>query len=307
MTTTMETTPVLSPGEQVAAKTICLALKIGTFGNTRQASLAPVTVEADKTLLRLTKTLLDSPELVTINKGDRALTAAIRKLAFKSYFKGGVYLLPLATVEQVEGLIAARMQVRATEIDIAVQMYEQRCAETSERLGTVADGRDYPSVERFRQTFYMEHNYITFETPSRLKAISAALFAQEAEKQRAKLESVADACQQTMRAGLLQLVEHLTDRLTPDAEGKPKRLHTTTITHLTDFLDTFALRNVTDDTELGALVEKAQAIMKGIDHKTLKSDDLIRQKIVADLSSVQASLAPMVVAHGSRQIDLDDE
>ena len=70
---------------------------------------------------------------------------------------------------------------------------------------------------------------MTFDTPRRLKAISAEIFKQEAEKARAKLESVAGECQQAMRAGLLDLVEHLAERLTPGEDGKPKRLHETTV------------------------------------------------------------------------------
>src|SRR6185436_8616204 len=71
-----------TPGAKVAAKTICLILKIGRFGNSRKASLVPVTVDADKALLTLSKQLLDSPELVAITKFDSALTASIRKLAY---------------------------------------------------------------------------------------------------------------------------------------------------------------------------------------------------------------------------------
>jgi hypothetical protein len=179
--------------------------------------------------------------------------------------------------------------------------------ETSARLGSVSEWKDYPSRERFRATFGLEHSYVTFDTPARLKAISAVLFQHEAEKARKRLESVAEECQQAMRAGLLDLVGHLQDRLQPGEDGKPKRLAHSTIGHLNDFLSTFELRNVTDDAELGDIVVKARAVMAGLDHKTLKSDDLVRQTVTAQLADLKAALDPLVVDGATRAISFDED
>lgn len=313
MTTTTETTETVTPGQLVAAKTICLVLKMGTFGNAKKGSLAGAVLsqddpsqEPDKSLLRLSKTLLDSPELNAIQKHDRELAAKIRAMAFSSLFKGGVYLLPIGMVTETNDLLTKAVARRAVLVDLAVEAYPIRVSETIARLGVAARESDYPSAERYRQTFTLEYSYVTFDTPTRLKAISAVLFQQEAEKARVKLESVAQECEQTMRAGLLQLVDHLTDRLTPGDDGKAKRLSHSTITHLGDFLATFELRNVTDDAELGAIVEKARAVMQGIDHKVLKSDDLIRTKVLADLTAVSDALNPLVIEKGTRSIELED-
>jgi hypothetical protein len=305
--TTVEAPTAVTPGELVNAKTICLVLKIGRFGNSRKASLGKVTVASDKTLLSLSKQLLDSPELVAIEKFDTNLKAQVRKLAYTSYFKGGVHLIPIAQTPEANAILKEAIPARQSLVDKAVAMYQTRITETLARLGDLGSVADYPSAERFRARFYLEHNYVTFDTPVRLKAISEEIFQQETAKQRAKLESVAGECQQAMRAGLAQLVEHLAERLSPDVDGKPKRLHQTTIGHLNDFLKTFELRNVTDDAQLGAIVEKARNVMKGLDHKVLKSDDLIRQKVVMDLSEVKAALDPLVLEGANRAITFDDD
>lgn len=315
----MTTTEILSnatvpSGDLVKAKTICLALKIGRFGNTRQASLAGAvlsqddpTQEPDKRLLRLSKTLIDSPELIAIAKHDSALTARIRQLAFKSLFKGGVYLIPVAMVESINTILQDAIKVRETLVDVAVSAYPTRVQETSERLGIAANALDYPSDLKFRAAFYIEYSYVTFDTPDRLKAISAEIFKAEVEKQRARLASVAVECQQAMRAGLLTLVDHLAERLTPDAEGKSKRLANTTITHLQEWLTLFELKNVTDDDVLGDVVAKARAVMTGIDHKTLKSDDLVRQKMVEGLTAVKTALDPLVLDKNTRLITFSED
>jgi hypothetical protein len=313
MTTATMDTPMTdpqvapTPGELVAAKTICLVLKVGRFGNSRKANLGPVTVNADKALLSLSKQLLDSPELVKIEKFDTAFKARIRALAYTSYFKGGVHMIPIVQVPDAEAIITDAIPKREALVDNAVAMYATRINETLKRLGPIGHFADYPTAEQFRKRFYVEYSYVTFDTPSKLKNISAAIFQHEKDKAQKKLESVAGECQQAMRAGLLNLLEHLEERLTPGADGKPKRLHETTVGHLNDFLATFELRNVTDDAELGKVVEEARKVMKGLDRKVLKSDELIRQKVVQQLTGVTAALDPLVIDKATRLIDLDDE
>jgi hypothetical protein len=305
----------LEAGALLDAKTICLVLNIGRFGNKRKASLAPVKVDDDKQvdadrkkLLKLTKQLIESPELVAISQFDSALTAKIRRLAFKSYLKGGVHRIPIVQVPEAEAILDAAIPERLLLVDRAVAVYQTRVDETLARLGDgLGNPLDYPSAERFRAKFYLEYSYLSFETPGRLKAVSAEIFKKEVDKQRVKLASVAGECQQAMRAGLLQLIDHLADRLSPSADGKKKRLHETTIGHLNDFLSTFELRNVTDDTDLGAIVEQARNVMKGLDKKVLKSDELIRQKVVAQLTTVKAALDPLVIDKPIREITFGDD
>jgi hypothetical protein len=313
-TMSMTMAAATTAGDLVNSKTICLALKIGRFGNHKQASLAGAVLskddssqEPDKTLLSLSKRLLDSPELYAIGKHDATVASRVRQLAFTSLFKGGIYLIPIGMVETVEKILAEALETRKTLVDRAVEMYPTRIEETCKRLGVQANAGDYPSVERFRASFYMEHQYVTFETPSKLKAISTALFQAEVEKNRARLESVALECQQTMRAALLGLVEHLKDRLMPTDDGKHKRLHQATIGNINDFLAQFELRNVTDDAELGALVIKARAVMAGADHSLLKSDELVRQKLVADLGDLKAALDPLILEKGTRVITFEED
>ena len=308
MTTTTTTTDA---AQLVTAKTICLALKRGRFGNVKKASLAQVEVDADKTLLRLSKQLLDSPELKAIQKLDSEVQGYLRTVAFSSMFKGGVYLIPLAIVEQVEAALKNFAERRQVLVNAAVDAYPQRTQETSERLGVVHQPGDYPSAKRFEATFTFEWQYVTFDTPTRLKAISAALFEQEREKAAAKLSVVADECRDAMRAGLASMVDRLVERLTPDADGKPKKFTKTAVTNIHEFLASFELRNVTDDAELASVVEQARKVMAGVDVDMLRAkngdNDSVRAAMLAQLTGVANMLQPMVVDRGARDISFDDE
>lgn len=291
-------------GQTITANTICLALRRGRFGNQKTASMAAVSVQSDKKLLKLTKTLLDSPELEAIQKLDSEVRRFLDTVAFPSMFKGGIYLIPVAMVEQVEAALKEFAIRRRALVDVAEGAYTTRTVETAARLDVVYQPTDYPSREAFKACFTFEWHYVTFDTPHRLKAISASLFESERQKAQQKLEIVADECRQAMRAGLADLVGHLVDKLSPGDDGKPKRFTKTTVTNLNDFLATFELRNVTDDAALGALVKQARSVITGVDAALLKSDELVRAKVMTEMTALQAALEPMV---STRQISFDDE
>ena len=51
--------------------------------------------------------------------------------------------------------------------------------------------------------------------------------------------------------------------------GNRKRFYDSTITNITDFLQSFQERNITNDTELAALVAKAQSVLVGIEDASM--------------------------------------
>src|SRR5579864_3568077 len=94
----------------IAEQAVCISITRGVLGNSKKVSRAqiseravvpegasaelwdgtPVEVDADKKLLRVTKQLLDSPELEAIKALDREVTAYINSRCLPSMFRGGV-------------------------------------------------------------------------------------------------------------------------------------------------------------------------------------------------------------------------
>lgn len=299
---------LLTPeASKVTQNTICIVVRKGRFGTKRKASTADVEVESDKSLLRLSKTILESPELKLVQKHDSQMTTYLKALCLKSMFKGGVYLIPIGLVEEVNAQLEVFASERKRLVDDAVATYDQRCQETSARLDVLHDPNDYPSADRFRSKFYLEWQFVTWETPTRLKQIRPALFEAERQKAAAKLSAVADDCRNAMRVGMQQLVEHMVDRLTPDSDGKVKRFNKSIVKNFTEFFRTFELKNVTDDTELASIVTKAKAAMAGVDVDMIRKDEAIRNAISQQFAMLKEQLQPMTVERGTRDIDLDDE
>jgi hypothetical protein len=301
--------PVTAPvnPESVNKRTICLNLTIGRFGNSKSAAMGAVTVQADKSLLRMSKQLLDSPELTAIALHDSRTSSYLKSIAFPSLFKGGVYLLAVGMVETTVDFLKAAKAQREALVDLAVLAYPKRIAETSARLGVMHNPKDYPSAEKFRASFTFDWQLVGFETPTRLKAISAAIFQEEREKHETRLSLVADECRSALRAGLAEFVDGMVERLKPGPDGKKKRIVKKSLADFQAFLDTFSLRDVTDDGALGTIVAKARAAMQGTDADLLKSDDLVRAKILSDFTGLQADIEPLIENKPSRIIEFDDD
>jgi hypothetical protein len=112
--------------------------------------------------------------------------------------------------------------------------------------------------------------------------------------------------QQVMRAAMAELVQHMRDRLQDGPDGKPARFHQTTVSKLVSFLDTFELRNVTDDAELKSLVDQAKALLSGVSIKDLKTAAELRTQVREGMADIAAQLDTLIVRKGTRKLRLDE-
>ena len=109
-----------------------------------------------------------------------------------------------------------------------------------------------------------------------------------------------------MRASLLEMVNHLRDRLADQADGKPQRLRESTVQKLRDFLATFNLRNVVDDQELKEQVERAQALLEGVSTDELRNMPLVRASVRDGMASIAAQMDVLVNDRVSRKFRFDE-
>ena len=75
---------------------------------------------------------------------------------------------------------------------------------------------------------------------------------------------------------------------------------------LTDFLDTFDRRNVTNDAELKALVTKARTAMKGVDVGALKEEADLRKVTGRAFNDIGKKVEGWLELRPGRKIDLED-
>jgi hypothetical protein len=89
--------------------------------------------------------------------------------------------------------------------------------------------------------------------------------------------------------------------LTPSSDGKKKKLYETNVTKLQEFLNTFDIRNVTDDTELQNEVAKLKGIMEGVDVEKLRESDNLKVTVSEKLTEAKAQLSTIIGTQVSRK------
>lgn len=277
----------------LVSKTVFLRVRYGSIGNSRKVSGAQVlTTDADVSLLRVSKTLLESPELEAIRKHDSQLRKWLGNTCLP--YDIGIQLLPVGLIQQAELKLTEHKHERDILIDAFVTAYPKIKIESQKQLGTLYVESEYPTVEEVKAKFRFDWQYITFGIPGQLQKINPELYKQEQDKAAAQLQEAAHEVVAVMRGTLYEMVNHLKDRLTPGADGKAKILKEPAINKLKEFLNTFDLRNVTDDKELAIEVQKVRSLLGGTTAAALRSSDEWREKIRKGMENVTESLGTMV-------------
>ena len=291
-------------GTDLARKTVFIKLHLGLLGNSRKVSSSQVEVDADKALIRVSKNLLDSPELQAI----RSLDGDIRRYLYDTClpFDVGIHLLPLGLIEAVDERLREFKVQRDELVDTFLLAYPRLCQEAAVRLRTLHNPTDYPPVDEVRACFTLSWQYISYGVPEQLGEISARIFETEREKAAEAMSQACDEIQQVMRASLLEMVNHLRDRLADQPDGKPQRLRESTVQKLRDFLTTFNLRNVVDDQDLKEQVDKARALLEGVSTDALRNMPLIRAKVREGMADLAAQMDVLAGDRITRKFRFDE-
>jgi hypothetical protein len=305
MATALPILDLQEPGADLARKTVFIKLHLGLLGNSRKVSSSQVEVDADKALIRVSKTLLDSAELQAI----RTLDGDIRHHLYDTClpFEVGIHLLPLGLLETVDEKLHKFNEKRAVLVEVFLAAYPRLCQEAAGRLRTLYNPADYPPADEVRSRFTFSWQYVSYGVPEQLREISARMFQTERDKAAEAMSQACDEIQQVMRASLLELVNHLRDRLADQADGKPQRLRESTLQKLRDFLGTFDLRNVVDDQELKAQVNKARALLEGVSTDALRNMPLIRARVREGMAEVAAQMDVLAGDRISRKFRFAEE
>ncbi len=311
---TTTTTPTESTANtSVFDKTLCLVLTRGTMGITRKArgpvqAVAAEAVESSPAFVALSKTLFRAPEFKAIKTLDSELQAFLMKMSLPSLLKGGTHAIPIPMVEQVDDEVRQYIEKRIALVAILAGAWTRIVQESETALGPqLFDPRNYPSAERLGTQFYVEHRWIDYGVPARLKAIKASIWKDEQIKAAAAIENAKVQAIQDVRGRALKLVDHIVDRLTPSPDGTKRIFRDSLLGNLREFLDLFPVLNTaTGDTELSPLVERARLALDGIDPKLLRDDELVRQKVASDFAAIQTTLDGMVV-ESTRRIRFEDD
>ena len=186
---------------------------------------------------------------------------------------GGQFLVPIASQDKIYTAIEQFASERQDLLDEFGESWDLIVEEAKKKRGVFFNADDYPSFKSVRERFTHDFRFISNKVPDELKRMSLEIYQKEFNKRMVDCAGAANEIQLALREGFLGLLQHFTDRLGVDEEtGKPKRFNEKRITDIRDFLETFQQRNLTGDTELASICEKAQLLLTDVDAATIRSD-----------------------------------
>ncbi|QDU97647.1 nucleoside hydrolase [Lignipirellula cremea] len=269
--------------------------------NSQQKNQAADSFGAEGKFLSAGKKLLD-----TSHPAFKAVTA-IRGRAV-AYWKGvslpypepGVRLIRQDAIARFDEQIAAFGE----ELDDAVaeldRHYDELRAAARDRLGDLFDNGDYPAT--LVGLFGIEHDYPSVEPPDYLRQLSPALYEQECRRVQSRFDQAVQLAEAAFMEELARLVEHLTERLGGQEDGKPKVFRDSAVDNMTQFFERFRALNVRSNEQLDELVTRAQGIVSGVAPQALRDSGELRQQIATQLATVQSSLDGLLVDRPRRNI-----
>lgn len=269
--------------------------------SSQQKSQAADSFGAEGKFLSAGKKLLD-----TSHPAFKAVTA-IRGRAV-AYWKGvslpypesGIRLIRQDTITEFDEKIA-ELCVELDEAVTELNLHFGELRETARaRLGDLFDVSDYPAT--LIGMFAIEHDYPSVEPPDYLRQLSPELYEQECLRVQSRFDEAVQLAEQAFLEELAKLVEHLTERLSGQDDGKPKVFRDSAVDNLRQFFDRFRALNVRSNEQLDELVDRAQGIVRGVATQDLRESGYLRQQIVSQLTSVQSSLDGLLVDRPRRNI-----
>ena len=299
------TVAITDPGVDLAKKTVCIKVRLSTMGNTRKVSTAQIEADADKDLLRVSKQLVDSAELKAISRFDGEIRRFLYNICLP--FEIGIHLLPIAALETVEHRLRQFAEDRRQLVHAFLSVYPSLCQDAAKRLRGLYNPADYPPLEDVAREFGFSWQYVSFGVPDQLKGISREVWEQEREKASQRMAEASAEIQVVLRESLAKLVQHMADRLKEGPDGKPVRFKETTVSNLVEFLTNFEFRNVTDDSELQALVTQARELLQGVSADDLRTTGDLRTKVQRDIDDIAGQLDTMLMRTGGRKFRFDEE
>jgi hypothetical protein len=317
----MSTQAVMETVEQATGKkasrlnlldnSVCLSLQMSKLGQTRKVSTAQIETDADKRFVRVQKRLMDCPEMDAISALQANTRIDIYSICLPSFFREGMYFCPLALVQKADALLESAVNKQSALVESLVAVLDRIYEDDQVRLGSLHNPGDRVTPDKVRKAFAINWNYTALAAPSSLANISEEVYAREEKKISEQIQSATDAITMVMRQELKEFVDWLTDRTTPEEDGKRKRLRSPKdpdkadrLDKFREFLNNFAARNIAGDEDCAAIVERAKALLSGVDTEGLKKSDSLREMVKNGLAPIKAEIDSLVYTEGMRAIEV---
>ncbi|MDB4794462.1 hypothetical protein OAG51_03480 [Pirellulaceae bacterium] len=300
---------VTSNSESVSRiRSLMAACRLGFtwFGTSKslsdeQKAIVALSFGADQEVLSAGKRLLCTkhPAYKQVNSIKSRITA---------YWKGetlpfphsGIRLIRQGDVEQFNNRLHTFQEELTESVEELDRVYTQLKDSARQRLGELFDPSDYP--ESLNGLFSVNWDFPSVEVPDYLRRLKPELYRQEADRVARRFDQALEMAESAFMEEFQQLIDHLTERLAGNEDGKPKVFRDTAVTNLTSFFERFRRLNIRSNEELDSLVNACQQVVNGRTPQALRDNQSIRDSVAGDLQQIGNQLDQLLVDRPRRNL-----
>ena len=219
------------------------------------------------------------------------------------------HVISIMRIPEVEEW-ANKTQAKLDElVDKLIGVYPDQITPEATKLGPLYNARDYKPVECLKALFKFDFSFISVGVPNELKAFNLQLYKRMKKQAEDTWKEIELNGVALLRQTVTELVAGLADSLTPKDGGEKKKFYPSSVTKITEFIETFKGRNICGDQELDVEVEKLRDLVSGIDVDKLsageKGDNALREKVRKQMEAAKAGFSKLLVAADSRRIRME--
>jgi len=298
--------PSTSPSQRLRTSSAAVRIAFTWLGTrktltTEQKAQAANTFGAEGQFLSAGKKLLD-----TRHPAFKAVTSVRSRILW--LWRGMSLPFPepgirLIRQDQID-VFAEQLTGLKEELDEAVSRLDEHYAELKSaarvQLGSLFNPADYP--DSLHGMFQVTWDFPSVEPPDYLRQLNPEVYRQECERVTNRFDEAVQLAEAAFVEELQSLVSHLTERLSGQADGKPKVFRDSAIENLTQFFERFRNLNVRSNEQLDNLVSQCQQVVSGVEPQSLRDNQVLRMSVAGELSQVQSVLDDLLVDRPRRNI-----
>ena len=297
--TAVSTTPLVNVDKTEQCVYVRTHYHVG-IGRLKQIQVKVVSDIAESEV-RNQKRLIDSPELDEIRSQDGRMQSFIDGLT--AYADSGTRFLPNSQVEPLYRAMEAYRTIRRP-ILVAKFMVKYRELEAvdfvplQETLKDQFNRSDYKPSDVVEAGFDFTYKLTPVGDVKNLKGIPDFIIAMEVEKEAETRRIAVAEWQSAMRVMFAGLVDKLFDAVKP-TEGK-RKFFDTSVTNLTDFLKSAPLRDLADDAQARAEMDKVREILAGVTPDKLRESSNLKALVASRLEEAKKTIGTLVQESGRK-------
>lgn len=216
------------------------------------------------------------------------------------------HVVDITRIPEIEAL-AEKTEVELKALaDKLVAVYPQQITPEATKLGPLYNPRDYVSVEGLSKMFTFDYCWMAFGVPEELHQFNPEIY----KKAKAKAEAVWKEIEHNgivlLRSTMSELITGLVESLTNREDGTKRKFYASSVTKVQDFIAGFKARNICNDAELDAEVEKIGKLVANVDLKAMSTDMELRASMKRQLEKAKEGVDQLLVDAGARVIELED-